>query len=276
VPARDGSAASGLALLRARHLDAEAHQLTLWDGLPATGVAGTAADVASWSATGRDVVVVTPGPTPAPDEIPGGGGHRHRRPSTAPAPERVVRAMLMGDIRGFSKLTDGQLRAFTPVVLGAFAEVLSSYGADIEYRTWGDGLFTVVSDATVAAACALDLQDAIQTVDLAGAGLPSHLALRLSGHVGPIFPIQDPVTESWSFTGSHVSRTARIEPGTPPGAVYVTEAFAADLELAGDGGIGCDYVGHLPAAKDFGRLRTYRIWRRRSPSDGAAPDGGRL
>ena len=33
--------------------------------------------------------------------------------------------------------------------------------------------------------------------------------------------------------GSHVSRTARIEPVTPPGEVYVTEAFAAALELQG-------------------------------------------
>lgn len=76
----------------------------------------------------------------------------------------------------------------------------------------------------------------MHSVDLAGAGLPSHLALRLSGHVGPIFPIRDPVTESPSFTGSHVNRTDCIEPVTPPGAVYVTGAFAADLELAGDGG----------------------------------------
>ena len=65
-----------------------------------------------------------------------------------------------------------------------------------------------------------------------------------------------------SFMGSQVSRTARIEPVTPPGAVYVTEAFAAALELSASRDIGCDYVGHMPAAKDYGRLRMYRIWRR--------------
>ena len=61
--------------------------------------------------------------------------------------------------------------------------------------------------------------------------------------------------------GSHVSRTARIEPVTPPGAVYVTEPFAAALGLEGREEFGCDYVGHMPAAKDFGRLRMYRLWR---------------
>jgi hypothetical protein len=62
--------------------------------------------------------------------------------------------------------------------------------------------------------------------------------------------------------GSHISRTARIEPVTPPGEVYVTEAFAASLELAGCNDLGCNYVGHMPAAKDYGRLRMYHLVRR--------------
>ena len=62
--------------------------------------------------------------------------------------------------------------------------------------------------------------------------------------------------------GTHISRTARIEPVTPPGAVYVTEPFAAALELAGCTDLRCDYVGHMPAAKDYGRLRMYRLLRR--------------
>ena len=59
--------------------------------------------------------------------------------------------------------------------------------------------------------------------------------------------------------GSHVSRTARIEPVTPPGTVYVTEAFAAALMLGGERGLTCDYVGHMAAAKGYGRLRMYRL-----------------
>jgi adenylate cyclase len=51
---------------------------------------------------------------------------------------------------------------------------------------------------------------------------------------------------------------------TPPGAVYVTEPFAAALELHGDREFLCDYVGHMAAAKDYGRLRMYRL--RRSPA----------
>ena len=69
-------------------------------------------------------------------------------------------------------------------------------------------------------------------LDLGAVGLPPHIAFRLSGHLGPVFPVSDPVVGTPSFMGSQVSRTARIEPVTPPGAVYVTEAFAAALELS--------------------------------------------
>jgi class 3 adenylate cyclase len=261
--------AMGLALVRARHLDSDVHQLALWDGEAPAGVAGTAADVARWRRTGHDVVVVAP-----PEPIPARGAvrtpaHDIRNESHATRdrshPHRVIRAMLIGDIRGFSKLTDEQLPTFAEVILGAFARVLGDHGTEVEYRnTWGDALFAVLSGAPAAARCALDLQDTMGALDLEAVGLPLHLAFRLSGHIGPVFPIRDPVLGADAFMGSHVSRTARIEPVTPPGAVYVTEAFASALELCGVSGVGCDYVGHMPAAKDFGRLRMYRLRRRGS------------
>jgi class 3 adenylate cyclase len=253
------SLAMGLALLRARYLDAEVHQLALWDGEDPTGPAGTAADVATWRAAGRHAVVVAPGPALAREA----GGREPHEPDDHEAPHRVVRAMLIGDVRGFSTLSDEQVPAFTSVVLGAFAQVLAGYPGEVEYaNTWGDALFAVLAHPAAAARAALDLQEAMVAIDLEAAGLPAHLALRLSGHVGPVFTLTDPVLGRPSFMGSHVSRTARIEPVTPPGAVFVTDAFAAALEVSGEESVGCDYVGHLPAAKDYGRLRMYRIWRR--------------
>jgi hypothetical protein len=248
--------AMGLALLRARFLEAEAFQLALWDGAPPSGTVGTAVDVATWRRTGHDVVTVAP-------IALADGGHRPKSSNAPEAGGRVVRALLIGDMRGFSKLPDEQLPAFSGLVMTSLAHVLNRYGAEVEYRnTWGDALIGVVSNAQSAARCALDLQDAMDGIDLKAAGLPTHLALRLSGHVGPVFPILDPVLGLPSFMGSHISRTARIEPVTPPGEVYVTEAFAASLELAGCNDLGCNYVGHMPAAKDYGRLRMYHLVRR--------------
>ena len=147
---------------------------------------------------------------------------------------RIVRAMLFADVKGFSGSTTNSFSASQSACSGPSPIVLDRHRSDIWHRrTWGDAVFVVLTDAVTAGLCALDLQDAMASVDLEAEGLPGHLALRLGAHVGPVVPCHDPIVDEPDFTGSHVSRTARIEPVTPPGAVYVTEPFAAALVLAG-------------------------------------------
>ena len=55
-------------------------------------------------------------------------------------------------------------------------------------------------------------------------------------------------------------RRVGIRGQKPP---YLMSAFAAALLLDGRDELACDYVGHMPAAKDWGRLRMYRLRRRR-------------
>jgi Adenylate and Guanylate cyclase catalytic domain len=274
-----GELAMGLALLRARYLDAEVRQLALWDRRPALGAAGTAIDVVTWQRSGRPVTIVTPDGklitssdgTPAAKPHPPAGEVQASAAEARSAPRgRVVRAMLFGDFSQFSKLNDEQAVTFATRVLGAIAEVVRRYRDHVRWRnTWGDGLNLMLTDAAAAAACALDLQEAIAAIDLRVEGLPEDLALRLGGHVGPVFPVHDPVLQADGFTGTHVNRTARIEPVTPPGEVYVTEAFAAALVLSGCRELTCDYVGHMAAAKGFGTLRMYRLRRPRAGDEPA-------
>jgi class 3 adenylate cyclase len=115
----------------------------------------------------------------------------------------------------------------------------------------------VLPDAGAAAHCASKLQATIRALDPAKIG---PMGLRLAGHVGPVFDCFDAVTKQRSFFGSHVTRTARIEPVTPEGEVFVTEPFAAALALGAgheraNNEFACDYVGDVPAAKGFGNLR---------------------
>jgi len=248
--------AMGLALLRGRFLDAPVRQLAVWDSLDGQSDAGTAIDVRTWTSRGRPVTIIDPGSGPSPAATP--------TPTASAAGGRVVRSMLFADVSGFSRLTDEQIPRFARRVLGEFAAALARHGDAICYRnTWGDALYVVFEDTVSAADCALDLQEAMERIPLARSGLPDHLALRLGAHTGPVYPVDDPVVGQGAFMGSHVSRTARIEPVTPPGAVYVTEPFAAALVLEGDR-FGCDYVGHVPAAKDYGQLRMYRLRRRQA------------
>jgi class 3 adenylate cyclase len=259
--------AMGLALVHARFLGAEVRQIAVWDGEPARGEAGTAIDVSTWTCTGRQTTVVSiPEATPSlPATVAAAGSAIAPRGTLSP---RVIRALLFADVKGFSALSDEQLPRFAEYLLGSLAATLDRHRAHVLHRnTWGDALYVVLEGVTEAAECALDLQDAVTSIDLPSRGLPEHLALRLGAHLGPVFAVRDPILDSAVFMGSHVSRTARIEPVTPPGAVYVTEAFAAALELHGSP-FACDYVGHMPAAKDFGRLRMYRLRRASSTPSG--------
>ncbi len=76
-------------------------------------------------------------------------------------------------------------------------------------------------------------------------------------HYGPIFRGRDFLLKSETFFGSHVTRAARIEPVTPPGEVYVTEAMAAAMALYGEKSVRPEYVGSTQLAKNYGTLRMY-------------------
>ncbi len=256
--------AMGLATLCARHMNAPLMQLAIWDGVINAGaIAGTVPDMSAWRDAGHPVTIVPLGEVPDVGRLPPA-----HRPRVAPG-RRDTRAMLFGDIHGFSKLTDAQLPAFTARIMGTLGQVARRYTADIAFiNTWGDGIFVVFPDAGRAAACALEMQEAMTGVDLVAAGLPDTLRLRLGGHLGPVYELDDPVTERPNYYGAHVSRAARIEPITPEGCVYVTETFAAVLALHNAGEFSCDYVGITQMAKHYGNLRMFLL---RRAGDGKGP-----
>ena len=251
------SLAMGLAGLCARHLHAPLMQLAVWDGGVDDGAgAGTAADMSVWRKAGHPVTIVPVGPQANVVKLP--PWHRLK----VARGRRDTRAMLFGDIHGFSTLSDAQLPAFAEKVMGTLGEVARRHQRHITFtNTWGDGVFLVFRDADRAAACALDMQDAMSAVDFQAAGLPETLTLRLGGHLGPVYELDDPITDRPNYYGAHVSRAARIEPITPEGCVYVTETFAAVLTLHNAGQFSCDYVGNTEMAKHYGRLRMFLLRR---------------
>lgn len=255
--------AMGLATLHARSLDSKVRQIVVWDGMPARehrGLIGTAADVYRWRKLGLMSEVIRPTPvgkaarasSPAPRQMV-------RKPG-----DRTIRAMLFGDIKWFSRLSEPQMPIFTREVIGMFARVLGRHGRKILYRnTWGDGLSVTIADVETAASVAIELQEAMAAFDFKRVGLPD-LALRLGTHLGPVYRLRDPVLKRICFTGAHVCRAARIEPITPEGSVYATDAFAAALATTPNAKFTCEYVGQVPAAKNYGTMRMYSLKRSRN------------
>jgi len=63
-----------------------------------------------------------------------------------------------------------------------------------------------------------------------------------------------------------VIRTARIEPVTPVGEIFVTEQFAAMLAFTARDTFICEYAGLQPMAKNFGECRMYSLRRAHNAS----------
>jgi len=256
-PAQYGYAsrtAMGLARLRAEHLGAEAVQVAIWDGAAAGGPAGTAADVAAWAAAGERSRIVDPGAV-ARDLV-------RPQPSVTPPHERALAAILFTDFKGFSTLSEAALPSFWDGVMGVVAEVLDAHDADVDCRnSWGDALYAVTASTPVAAEIALQLQDRLAKFDYATLGLDGSGGMRIGAHYGPAYRTTDHITGRITYYGTEVSKAARIEPVTPPGAVFVTEPFAAILALEARGRFTCRYVGRIPLAKKYGDYPMYRLTR---------------
>lgn len=246
-----GRIAMGHALNHAAFLDAPAMQLAVWDETPPDGVAGTAHDVAVWRAAGHPTHVIALPSTP-----------RHAKASDRSGSNREIGTILFTDLHGFSRLRDEQFATYVTHVLAALGAVLDSYAGTVRWvNTWGDAIAAVFTDVTAAADCALGFHDALQHVDLAAIGLPIDLELRIGAHAGPVMAITDPISHKPNYWGRELTRAARIEPRTPEGEVYVTDAFAALLALEPNAPFATEYVGRVTTAKDFETIPMYRLRR---------------
>jgi class 3 adenylate cyclase len=183
-------------------------------------------------------------------------------PTPPPLPTRQLRAFLFGDIKGFTQLREAQLPVFQQQVMGAFAAVLDEFNGSLLYRnTWGDALYVVFDQVAGAADCAVRLQEVLAALPLARLHLPENLSLRIGMHYGPVYEDRDQVLRTAVYYGTEVSRAARIEPITPPGEIYATEAFAAALAFDAGEHFCADYVGRVQTAKNYGEFRMYHIRR---------------
>lgn len=263
----------GMALLHAERLGTEAVALMVLDSTSTGQVGGTATAFTVWQQT-RGTCEVIPLDVLRRQHA-GEEAHASALPQTRPAApgaapsvppdrrhQRQVKTMLFADMVGFSKLKDESEPSFVSYFLGEVARVLHGMPIKPAFKnTWGDGLFLVFDDVITGADFALCLRDGIQQTDWTVVGLPEDTNIRMGLHAGPVFPDLDPILERQNFFGSHVNMAARIEPVVPPGAVYVSEPFAALLVASGAPGFACDYVGNIALAKGFGLYPMYRLRR---------------
>ncbi len=187
-------------------------------------------------------------------------GERAPRPHPVPRLCRDPRAILVIDFAAFSRLPDDSIPVFHECVMRPVAEVMAEHEDGRLYdNSWGDAIITVFEGAPLAAHFSLDLQARLDRVPFATLGLPATLRPRIAGDFGKTWQGYDFIRKELTFYGVHVTRAARLEPVTPPGAVYVTQSFAS--AASEDPALSCRYVGELATAKNFGVLSAYELTR---------------
>jgi class 3 adenylate cyclase len=261
----------GLASIRASQLETKLTALAVWDGLHGDGPGGTASVVEYWRSVDLSVEIIeltalrkqvatsfrfVP-TTSRSSRIRGKQARQEARGFGS-----QLMSMLFADAVGFSKLSEEEVPRFVEHFLGAIARMISKSSRKIAAKnTWGDGLYLVFSDVETAGNFALDLCDLVTSTRWERHGLPNGLSLRIALHAGPVYEFIDPVTGKRSYGGTHVSRAARMEPITPPGQVYASEAFAAMAAAERAKLFEFDYAGQIPMAKSYGTFPTYHVRR---------------
>ena len=257
---------TGMGQLRRRVLETSLVGLAVWDGENGDDAGGTGSAVEMWQGLGLDIEHIDTSElkiatTDSAERVAGDKGEP-REIVSGTSFSHEIKAMLFADAVGYSKLTEDQVPVFIEQFLGSVADLNDrTHHKPIHVETAGDGLYMVFVSVSDATHYALELNELVMERDWEAAGLPGDMDLRVALHCGPVFCGKDPITGLAMYTGPHTSRTARIEPITPPGQVYASSAFAAVAVAQSVGGVRFRYMGRTPLAKKYGSLELYHVRR---------------
>ncbi|MFN7140237.1 MAG: adenylate/guanylate cyclase domain-containing protein, partial [Limisphaerales bacterium] len=260
----------GLALLKGRFLGIDVMPLAVWDGRLGDGRGGTQSFVEFWENRRTKVEVIYLDRILAEEisPVPRTGSATVEESVAADGLERVceevspqeVKAMLFADIKGYTKLAELQIPVFVHHFVKRVAALMDgSPKPPLVRNTWGDAIHCVFDHVSDAGVFALKLRDLIRQTDWTQFGLPRDLNIRIGLHAGPVYPCMDPVLGKMTYMGSHVNRTARIEPIAEEGQIYASQAFAALAETDGVKEFVCDYVGQKQLAKKYGAIPVFLV-----------------
>ena len=249
----------GMAIMRANSLGSKRLQLAVLNPNLAKQSRGTISNIKKWNDLGHPTQLV-----PSPDIAPKPPAQRSKL--EYPTNRREPHAILFSDIRGYSKLTDRDILWYYNELHPLLAKVTAEFKSDIQHiDTWGDAIFLVTEKASTAAKIAVALNTVLAEIDQSKLSIKEPLMMRIGLHFGPVYKLYDHLAECYTYSSNDVTKTARIEPITPPGEIFGTEPFVAMLELEGEGWANFEYAGTLSSAKNFGAFRMFHIRTRYQP-----------
>ena len=183
-----------------------------------------------------------------------------KAPRVRPLETRRMVGLVFSDMVRFSTFSDAEIRVFWTEIMPRLAATIAHFDTAVLLRqTWGDALHIVTEDARTAAQLSLALVETVRALREGYSGRLGELEIRVGAHYAAAYVGYDAVQDEPTYYGTQLSFTARVEPVTPPGSVFVTEAFSAELQLEEPGAFRLEYAGEVALAKRYGRFRLYSL-----------------
>lgn len=171
----------------------------------------------------------------------------------------IVAAVTFVDLKGYSAMTEAQLKSFAQNFLPELA-----HSADLEkqtyYNTWGDAVVLATPDPKQAAKTALSIRDITRSFDWKDNHLPV-LSARISVHMGSLVTGPDAFSKKGMLIGTGVNLAARIEPCVEPGQVWCTSDFITILARTEHSLYEWSPLGRKDLAKNFGQEDLHVLYR---------------
>src|SRR5258706_1375889 len=260
---------NGMALYHAETIGSDVTPVAVWDGKRGDGLGGTSSFVHFWRSRQCPVEIIDL------SRISGISAMEAPQEQQSFAFDEVkvsqgqqaVKTLLFADVVGYSKIPEEQIEYFAPEFLGMISQLISQPPRPVLTNTWGAAVYLVFDDPVAAGTVALRLLRAVQSGTWR-TYLTAKMDLRIGLHTGPGTLCVDPVIRQITFTGSHVSHAARIEPMVREGEVWATEAFMSYATIANHARkqpgeetleFGFDHLGQIDFAKQYGRYPLFRL-----------------
>lgn len=171
--------------------------------------------------------------------------------------------VIFTDLKGFSKLSEPEVKIFYSQILVDLSVKIKNFkNHALVWNTWGDALLAIFEDELNAVELAIAYRDFFNSYDFESKNIKK-LIPRIAGHFGRFDIFDDPLLDAKNALGENINTTARIEPITRAGEIYVTEEFKLSVEKAPNkiNNIKFEEIGEIPLAKNFGVHSIFRLKR---------------
>lgn len=170
------------------------------------------------------------------------------------------RSMAFADVVGYGQLNEPQVAYFQQTILPQIAEFFRKTNCPpVFVQTWGDAFYLGFGSVSEGALAALALRRFFSMVPWCELGFERPLKLRLALHSGPVIAVTDPFNGNIYFTGTVVSRAARIEPLTDEDQIFCSDAFSAVASALKLRDITLTFAGTYLLPKNAGEEPLFRL-----------------